>query len=140
MTSSPAAADATPAPDDDWIAAERELLGWSSAELKEHEGEYEVDIMLPGFTVNDIELTATPHELLVHAADKREQRGVDGNVVWSEFGSSEVFRRFALPTPVENRKISAELKNGMLTVHAPKVRTPAVSTPDTPLPVTPATK
>jgi HSP20 family molecular chaperone IbpA len=116
-------------PDDDWIAAERELLGWSAAELKEHDAEYEVDVSLPGFSPNDIELTATPNELILHAADKREQQGKDGNVVWSEFGSSEVFRRFTLPTSVETDKISAQLKNGVLKVHVPKRKPLAATSP-----------
>ena len=36
---------------DDWIAAEREVMGWPAAELTEHDGAYEVDITLPASTL-----------------------------------------------------------------------------------------
>ena len=93
---------------DDWVKAERELLGWSPGELKDRENEYEVDFALPGFGADDVELTATPTELIVHAENKSERTGESDRVVWSEFGSSEIYRRFALPTPVLADRVSAE--------------------------------
>lgn len=105
---------------DDWIKAEREVFGWMPGELKDRESEYEVDFALPGFGANDVELTATPTELIVHAENKTERKGESDRVVWSEFGSSEVYRRFALPTPVMADRVSAKLKDGVLKVHAPK--------------------
>lgn len=105
---------------DDWVTAERELLGWSTAALKEHPTEFEVDVALPGFRADDVELTAMPHELIVHAARKDERSGQSDHVVWSEFGSSEVYRRVALPADVQTDAVIAQLKNGVLRVHAPK--------------------
>jgi HSP20 family protein len=105
---------------DDWMKAERELFGWTAGEMKERDGEYEVDVTLPGFKADEVELTATPNELIVHAQSKSEKKGGDDRVIWSEFGSSDVYRRFSLPTPVQAERISAELKNGVLKVHAPK--------------------
>jgi HSP20 family protein len=105
---------------DDWVQAERELLGVAMGELKERDGEYEVDVTLPGFKADEVELSATPRELIVHAATTSEKTGDDERVMWTEFGSSEVYRRFSLPTPVQTERISAELKNGVLRVHAPK--------------------
>lgn len=105
---------------EDWMKAERELFGWSPGELKERDGEYVVDVTLPGFKADEVELTATPSELIVHAHTTSEKKGEEGQVIWSEFGSSEVYRRFSLPTPVQSERITAELKNGVLTVHAPK--------------------
>ena len=105
---------------DDWVTAERELLGWSTAELKEHPTEFELDVALPGFRADDVELTATAHELIVHAARKDERSGQTDHVVWSEFGSNEVYRRVPLPADVKTDAVSAQLKNGVLRVHAPK--------------------
>jgi HSP20 family molecular chaperone IbpA len=105
---------------DDWIAAERELMGSSTAELTERADEFEVGVTLPGFKADDIELTATPTEIIVHAERKDQRSGETDRVVWSEFGSSEVYRRFALPADVKADRVTAELKNGMLRVLAPK--------------------
>ncbi|MBK6485477.1 MAG: Hsp20/alpha crystallin family protein [Gemmatimonadetes bacterium] len=106
---------------DDWIAAEREVMGWPAAELKEHEGAYEVDVTLPGFDPKDVEVTATPNEVVIHATVSTERSGKDETVIWSEFGRNEVYRRFDLPTSVNADQITASLDNGILRVMAPKL-------------------
>lgn len=105
---------------DDWIAAEHEVLGWPAAEMKERNGTYEVDITLPGFTDKEVEVTATPSELIVHAATQHEATGEEAQVVWSEFQSNDVYRRFGFPTAVDAEQVSAELDHGMLRIVAPK--------------------
>jgi len=105
---------------DDWIAAEHELLGWPAAELKEADGEYEVDVTLPGFAAKEVEVTATPKELIVHAATSHEKKAEDEHVVWSEFGSNDVYRRFGFPIQVDADKVTASLEKGILKVKAPK--------------------
>jgi len=59
---------------DDWLKAEQELMG-CSAELAEKDGTYQMQMTLPGSEAKDVEVTATPSEILVHAATKREERG-----------------------------------------------------------------
>ncbi|MCC6930698.1 MAG: Hsp20 family protein [Gemmatimonadaceae bacterium] len=106
---------------DDWITAEHEVLGWPSAELKEANGAFQVDITLPGFNAKEVEVTATSSELIVHAASVKEQHGEDEEVLWSEFGSNDVYRRFGFPRTVDADKITATLENGILKVRAPKL-------------------
>lgn len=106
---------------DDWLTAEREVLGgWSAAELKEAEGKYELQLTLPGFDPKEVEVTATPNEVIVHAETKHEKKGTEGNVVWSEFGSNNVYRRFELPEPIDVEKVNAALDKGILRVAAAK--------------------
>lgn len=105
---------------DDWIQAERDVLGWSPGGMTDHDGEYEVDFALPGFRADDVELTATPTELIVHAETRSEKKDSADPVVWNELGSSDIYGRIALPTPVYAERVSARLRNGVLTVHAPK--------------------
>lgn len=105
---------------DDWVEAERQVLGWPAAELKERNGSYEVEVTLPGFTARDVEVTATPTEVIVHAAARRERSGEEATVLWSEFEQNEVYRRFGLPTAVKADDITATLDNGILRVVAPK--------------------
>jgi HSP20 family molecular chaperone IbpA len=85
---------------DDWVTAERAILGWSPAELKEQSDAYDVDMTLPGFAAKEVEVTATDHEVIIHAEHASEQSEKKDGVVWTEFGSSAVYRRFSLPTPV----------------------------------------
>lgn len=129
---------------EDWAAAEHEVLGWPAAELCEVDGRYEMALTLPGYTAGEVEVTASPREVVVHAstAGRRERaargreedggtsanghkgEGQTGNgharVLWSEFGSNDVWRRFALATPIDVDQVTARLENGMLRVRAPR--------------------
>ena len=109
---------------EDWLKAEHELLGWPAAELAEENGAYEMQITLPGFAPKDIEVTAAPTEVIVHAATHEERRTEKENVLWTEFGSNDVYRRFGLPKPIEVEKVTADLEEGLLRIMAPKAEEP----------------
>lgn len=106
---------------EDWLKAERELMGWPAAELAEKDGGYQMEITLPGFTPKDVEVTATSNEVIVHAATHEEKKTEKENVLWTEFGSNDVYRRFGLPNPIDIEKVSANLEDGVLRILAPKV-------------------
>lgn len=105
----------------DWIQAEREVLGWPAAELAEKNGEYKLEVTLAGFGANQVEVTATPTEIAVHAAIKTETKAAEDHVLWTEFGPNDVYRRFRLPQPIDVDKTSAALDNGLLKIIATKV-------------------
>jgi len=117
-------------PLEDWAAAEHEVLGWPAAEVKEVDGRYDVAVTLPGYTAGEVEVVATPREVVVHAStaareareDGRQPERHDGHsrVLWSEFGGNEVYRRFRFATPIDVDQVTARLENGMLRVRAPR--------------------
>lgn len=109
---------------EDWFKAEHELFGWPAAELAEKNGEYEVEITLPGFEAKDVDVTATPNEVIVHAAAEKQKKTEKDNVLWTEFGSNEVYRRFDLPMAINVDQVAAKLDNGILRVTAPKIAKP----------------
>lgn len=117
---------------DDWVTAEREVMGWPAAELKERNGAYEVDLTLPGFSPKDIEVTATPHEVIVHAVATTDRSGEDSRVLWSEFGRQEIYRRIDLPSAINADRVSASLDHGVLHLKAPKSVIPATSSEPAP--------
>ena len=106
---------------EDWFKAEHELLGYAAAELSEKDGTYEMRIALPGFEAKEVEVTATPSDIVVHAATKQEKRGEKDNVLWTEFGSNDVYRRFELPNSIVADKVTANLENGLLRINAPEI-------------------
>lgn len=106
---------------EDWLEAEHELLGWRAAELSEKDGAYKMESALPGFDAKDVEVTATPAEVVVHAAMTEQKKGEKGEVIWTEFGSNDVYRRFELPHLIEVGRVTANLENGLLRVNAPEV-------------------
>ena len=105
---------------EDWLKAEHEVLGWPAAELAEKNGGYEIGVTLPGFEPKDVEVTATPNEVIIHAATKTEQKTEKDNVIWTEFGSNDVYRRFDVPDAINVDQVTAKLDNGMLRITAPK--------------------
>jgi HSP20 family protein len=105
---------------DDWLKAEREILGWHPVELKENDKAYEIEVALPGFEAKHVEVTAAPEEIAVHAAAEHKKVSEADKVVWTEFGSSEVYRRVALPGPADIHKATAKLEQGLLKIKAPK--------------------
>ena len=105
---------------DDWIKAEHEVFGWPAAELAEKDGKYEAEITLPGFDPSEVQVTATPSEIIVHAETRQEKQIEKENVIWTEFGSNDVYRRFELPARIDVDKTSATLDKGMLHIVAAK--------------------
>jgi len=108
---------------EDWLKAEHEL-GCPAAELSEKDGAYKMEIALPGFEAKEVEVTATGSEIVVHAATKQEKTGGKDNLLWTEFGSNDVYRRFELPNPIIADKVTANLENGLLHVTAPEIAKP----------------
>lgn len=108
---------------EDWLKAEHEL-GSPAAELSEKDGAYKIEVALPGFDAKEIEVTATPSEIVVHAATKQEKSSEKDNVLWTEFGSNDVYRRFELPNPINADKVTANIENGLLRVSAPEIAKP----------------
>lgn len=105
---------------DDWIEAEREIMGHPPANLMERDGAYEVEVTLPGFAADEIEVTATPSEVIVRAATSEQHSDTTQNIVFSEFSSTDIVRSFGLPASVDADKITASLDKGILRVRAPK--------------------
>ena len=106
---------------DDWVQAEREILGSPAAEFSETSEGYCAEVALPGFDADDVSVAVTPNEIVVHATRKDEQERKEENVLWTEFGSREVYRRLETPTPIDTGKTTAVLEKGMLRIVAPKV-------------------
>lgn len=105
----------------DWIQAEHEILGWPAAELAEKNSEYKLEMTLPGFSASEVEVSATPTEIAVHAAIKPEKKAPEDHVLWTEFGPNDVYRRFRLPQPIDVDKTSATLDQGLLKIIATKM-------------------
>lgn len=120
---------------EDWLAAEKELLGWPAAELVEKDGEFEMDLTLPGFEAKDIEVIAAPESVTVHASVEKKAEQTHEHVLWSEFGRNEVFRKVTFPADIELPRVTAEFSNGLLRVHAPKATSKAEVGKETKVPV-----
>lgn len=89
-------------------------------DLSETEKEYKVVAELPGMDEKDIELTLDGDTLIISGEKKAEteDKGKNYHRIERSFGS--FYRAIPLPTPVEEDKVSADFKKGVLTVTLPK--------------------
>jgi HSP20 family protein len=73
---------------------------------------------VPGVEQNDLNVQFENGELIVeaHAA----ARHTDKRPVYAEYGIGDFYRVFSISETIDAQKISAELKNGVLTLHLPK--------------------
>jgi HSP20 family molecular chaperone IbpA len=113
---------------EDWLEAEHKFC-WPAAELTEADDKYLLKVAVAGFEPKEITVTATPREIMVKATHKHEASGDEGEkkIRWSEFRSNDVLRRVELATNVVVDEISAEFKNGLLEITAPKVKSKAAT-------------
>ena len=88
-----------------------------AASTEEH---YEINLELPGVALNDINIDVHDNNLTVHGEKKIEREETGKTYFFSErvFGAFQ--RTFRLPPNVENDRISAEFKDGVLRIRLPK--------------------
>jgi HSP20 family protein len=74
---------------------------------------------MPGVRPDDVDLRYERVELLLHGRVKSRAR--KGNLLLNEFDEGDFYRAFSIHESIDASKIQAECKNGVLTVHLPKV-------------------
>ncbi len=73
---------------------------------------------LPGVRPDDLEVRFEKGELTVHG--KVSGRRENSEALYREYGVGDFYRTFTVTESVDAAAISAELKNGVLTLHLPK--------------------
>ena len=88
-------------------------------DILENEEELQLFADLPGVQEDHVDIRFENGELTLHA--RRPQTAVGrGQWLW-ENQTGDFFRAFQISEQVDSSKIWAELKNGVLTLHLPKV-------------------
>lgn len=84
--------------------------------VTENDSAYVVDACLPGVALEDMELTLTPHNLVIQA----ERTAPAGRYFRQERLTGRVQRVIALNVPVVRDAVTAKASNGILRVTLPK--------------------
>lgn len=106
---------------DDWLQAERETLAAPPAELTETPGGFALRMAIPGFSAKQVQVTATPQELIVKAEHPSQEAPTGTQVCWSELPKNgKACRRVPLPAAIDISKVTATLDDGMLLIKAAK--------------------
>jgi len=97
---------------------EANSFGWPNVELWETDKEVKVEAELPGLDDKDIELLLNNGILTIRGEKKSESEDKNRHMSERFYGRFE--RQIALPTEVQEDKIAASFKKGVLTVTLPK--------------------
>ena len=85
------------------------------ANIMEEEGKYVMQVALPGFDKEHISMNVENEELIV----KAEKEDQDKPYHLREFGAPRMERSFELSDDIDDAKISASFKNGILSIELP---------------------
>lgn len=75
---------------------------------------------LPGVKADDVDVQFERGELTVRA--KREAKTRPGKLLFEEFAAGDYYRAFLISQDIAVGDITADLKQGVLTVHLPKAK------------------
>ena len=105
-------------------AAEKALANWEPAvDISEAADEYRIEAELPGVQKDDVKLSIDNGTLILSGERKFEQTDKDARQHRVERYYGSYCRSFSLPDDVLPEKISAEFKDGVLSVHLPRSAT-----------------
>ena len=93
-------------------------LSWPHVELAETDKEIRVTAELPGLDETDVELTVEDVALTLRGEKRAEVEDKDRGYSERSYGSFE--RRIGLPQGIDRDKVTANFKNGVLTVLLPR--------------------
>lgn len=81
---------------------------------------YHLEISTPGFEKTDFKIKLENGMITVSADKKQENTTTEKNYVKREFNYQKFERSFTLPNNIDDEKILAEYKNGILIIELPK--------------------
>ena len=91
-------------------------------DIKENDNSYILDIDLPGYKKEDIQIDVTDGYLTIHAKTSNEENEEEkGKFVRRERFTGEVSRSFYVGEDIKEDEIKATFKNGILNLEVPKV-------------------
>ncbi len=89
-------------------------------DARESEDEFILTADLPGITKKEIDINMSENVLTVSGERKSEKKNENHNWYFSEIQYGSFSRSFNLPENVNEEKIAAKFKNGVLTLTIPK--------------------
>ena len=104
----------------DWLQAEAELLHPLHLEITEKDQALNVRAEVPGFTANELDIRVEPQRITISGKHETKEETKKGKTIYSERCAQEIFRSVELPAEIDNSKVSATLKDGVLNIELPK--------------------
>ncbi len=87
-------------------------------DIWESEDELVLYADMPGVAAENLDIQFENRELRIQG--KVTPRHEDVNFLYGEYGIGDFYRTFSIGETIDSEKISAEMKDGVLTLHLPK--------------------
>lgn len=94
--------------------------GFAKMDVSETKDSVEIKIDVPGMDVKDIEVTLTDNTLTVKGTREAEEKEENADYYRLERSFGSFQRQIELPAEVDEKKIEAAVKQGVLSLHLPK--------------------
>jgi len=97
------------------------VADWTpSVDISETEGEYQIKAEIPDVKKEDVKVTLEDGVLTIQGERKyeKEEKGKKYHRIERSYGS--FVRTFSLPDVIDEEKVKAEFKDGVLNLHLPK--------------------
>lgn len=91
-----------------------------SVDVLEEEKAYTLEMELPGRTENDVNIELDKDNLTIESKKKENTENKEQKFILQERRKSDFSRKFKLPADVDKDSISANFKNGILTIYMQK--------------------
>ena len=92
-----------------------------SAEMEETAEDIRLKLEIPGMEAKDLNVDVTENSVTISGERKSETKTEEKGMVRSEFQYGSFERKISLPSHVQNDKVQAEYKNGILSLILPKI-------------------
>ncbi len=106
-----------------WSSLRNRIADWfaPASEASTTDEAYEIDLELPGVAPDDIHVSVEGNNLVVKGEKQSERTGEGRSYYFTEREYGSFQRTFRLPADADTDKISADTKNGVLTVRIAKL-------------------
>jgi HSP20 family protein len=102
------------------------VFGWNrsvtvpSVNIAEGANSYRIEVAAPGLNRDDFKVDVEDHQLIISSRKEEKKEEKEDKFLRREFSYSSFSRSFILPEWVEEDKIKATHKDGILSVEIPK--------------------
>lgn len=86
----------------------------------ETEKEFKIEVLLPGFVKEDLQLNVHNNLLTVKVEKEKEENAEEYKYAHREFSATNFEKQYRLPKSVDVEKIGAKFENGILNIELPK--------------------
>ena len=106
---------------EDWLRAQSEILVNAPVDITETEIGLALRVEVPGFSEQDLEVRVAPRALCITGKRQEASEQKEGNTVYSERRSNQIFRVLDLPSEIDPDRVDATLSDGIIEINLLKV-------------------